>query len=170
MAFLSMHMGSGPGVAGLSGIHVNSLVPLRSVRILPWASIVTMVAFLATPAGAALMALFIRSASLGAGFLSSAFATRHRASIAQATPLTITLFFINYLPQKKPISPIRAKSVSLRSPGHAATQHRNQSMGRTTIIKSQPTDRYLDGDQDKVSAARGRSVWWGDHPCPPLCT
>src|SRR6202035_2510876 len=89
MAFLSIHMGSGPGVAGLSGMQVNPLVPLRSVRILP-ASIVTMVAFLATLAGAALMALLIRSASLGAGFFSSAFATRDKASIAHATPPAIT--------------------------------------------------------------------------------
>src|ERR1700730_5923792 len=70
MAFLSMHMGSGPGVAGLSGIQVNPLVPVRKVRILPSASIVTMVAFLPTLAGAALMALLMRSASLGAAFFS----------------------------------------------------------------------------------------------------
>src|SRR3984893_5469844 len=92
MAFLSIHMGSGPGVAGFSGTPLNPFVPLLSVRILPSSSIVTMVAFLATLAGAALMALLIRSASLGAAFLSSAFATRHRASVAQATPLAITLF------------------------------------------------------------------------------
>src|SRR3984893_11722714 len=91
MAFLSIHMGSGPGVAGLSGIQVNPFVPLRSVRILPSASMVPTVAFLATLAGAALMALLIRSASLGAAFFSCAFAMRHRASAAQATPLAITL-------------------------------------------------------------------------------
>src|ERR1700688_3337272 len=100
MAFLSMHMGSGPGVAGLSGMQVNPLLPLRSVRILPSASIVTMVAFLPTPAGAAFMALLIRSASLGAVFLSWAFARRHRANVAQATPLAITLFFIKFSPGK----------------------------------------------------------------------
>src|SRR5216684_5236982 len=100
MAFLSIHMGSGPGVAGLSGIQVNPLVPLRSVRILPSASIATMVAFLATLAGAALMALLTRSASLGAVFFSSAFATRLSASAAQATPPAITLLFIRFLPGK----------------------------------------------------------------------
>src|SRR6202035_5984618 len=73
MAFLSIHMGSGPGVAGLSGMQVNPLVPLRSVRILPSASIVTMVAFLPTLAGAAFMALLINAASVGAVFLSLAF-------------------------------------------------------------------------------------------------
>src|SRR5258708_7299826 len=77
MAFLSMHMGSGPGVAGLSGMQVNPLLPLRSVRILPSASIATMEAFLATLAGAALMALLMRSASLGTVFFSCAFALRH---------------------------------------------------------------------------------------------
>ncbi len=124
MAFLSMHMGSGPGVAGLSGMQVNPLVPLRSVRILPSASIATMVAFLPTFAGAALMALFIRSASLGAGFFCCAFAMRHRANAAQAATPAITFFFINFLPRKEPISVIRAQSGSLRSLGHAATQHR----------------------------------------------
>src|SRR2546430_15065590 len=31
-AFLSQHIGSGPGVSGLSGMHVKPLLPLRSVR------------------------------------------------------------------------------------------------------------------------------------------
>src|ERR1700736_1649223 len=60
-----MHIGSGPGVAALSGIQVKPFVPLRSVRILPSASIATIVAFLLTAAGAALIALLINSASVG---------------------------------------------------------------------------------------------------------
>src|SRR5207344_2389501 len=52
-AFLSKHMGSGPGVAGLSGMQVKPFVPLRRVRIFPWASMATMVAPFATLAGAA---------------------------------------------------------------------------------------------------------------------
>jgi len=87
---------------------------LAQRRILPSASIATMVAFLPTFAGAALMALFIRSASLGAGFFSCAFAMRHRANAAQAQRLP-HFFFINFLPRKEPISVIRAQSGSLRS-------------------------------------------------------
>src|SRR5881227_1009123 len=44
IAFLSAHIGSGPGVAGLSGMHVQPFVPLRIVRIFPPADISTMVA------------------------------------------------------------------------------------------------------------------------------
>src|SRR5712671_2061867 len=65
-AFLSQHIGSGPGVAGLSGIHVKPLLPLRSVRIPPFGSGVTMVAFSATFFGAAFMALAISSSSVAA--------------------------------------------------------------------------------------------------------
>src|SRR6187455_2437583 len=59
-----MHIGSGPGVSGLSAMHVNPFVPLRTVRIFPSASIATMVASFATPAGAAVIALLMISASL----------------------------------------------------------------------------------------------------------
>src|SRR6476659_2675514 len=65
-AFLSMHIGSGPGVAGLSAIQVKPFVPWRSVRILPSASIAMMVASFETFAGAARCALAISWASLGA--------------------------------------------------------------------------------------------------------
>src|SRR3546814_12671367 len=65
IAFASMHIGSGPGVVGLSGMHVNALVPWRSVRIVPSAPVATIVASLATRAGAARMALAIHSASVG---------------------------------------------------------------------------------------------------------
>src|SRR6266403_5168577 len=58
-AFLSQHIGSGPGVAGLSGMHVKPLVPLRTVRIPPLASGATIVAFSATFFGAAFIALAI---------------------------------------------------------------------------------------------------------------
>src|SRR5216684_1945832 len=62
----SKHIGSGPGVSGLSGMQVKPFVPLRSVRMAPPASIVTIVAPFATLAGAAFIALAISSASLGA--------------------------------------------------------------------------------------------------------
>src|ERR1700716_1115874 len=65
-AFLSQHIGSGPGVSGLSGIHVKPLVPLRSVRMPPFGSGATMVAFSETFLGAAFMALAINSSSVDA--------------------------------------------------------------------------------------------------------
>src|SRR5581483_3339178 len=64
-AFLSMHIGSGPGVAGESGMQVNPLWPSRNVRILPSALIVMIVASFDTAAGAARSALAISCASLG---------------------------------------------------------------------------------------------------------
>src|SRR5690242_3924852 len=71
MAALSAHIGSGPGVAGASGMQVNPLVPWRSVRMLPSGCIAMMVAWRATPAGAARMALAMSWAS-DAGFFESA--------------------------------------------------------------------------------------------------
>src|SRR3954454_20296057 len=62
-AFASKHIGSGPGVAGLSGMQVQPLVPLRSVFIAPLASAVMMVALPETEAGAADCALAINAAS-----------------------------------------------------------------------------------------------------------
>src|ERR1700674_4689055 len=53
MDALSAHIGSGPGVCGLSGRQVNPLVPGRSVRIPPLASMAMTAACLATPGGAA---------------------------------------------------------------------------------------------------------------------
>ena len=70
MAFWSMHIGSGPGVFGLSGMQVNPFVPLCSVRIFPSASIATTVAPFATLGGAALLALAIICVSVGAAFVS----------------------------------------------------------------------------------------------------
>src|SRR5713226_8108047 len=48
MALASMHIGSGPGVDGLSGMQVKPFVPLRTVRMVPSAFIATIVAPLAT--------------------------------------------------------------------------------------------------------------------------
>ncbi len=56
----SRHMGSLPGVSGLSGMHVHALVPFRSI--VPSQSLT--VAPLAIDAGAALMALAILSGCL----------------------------------------------------------------------------------------------------------
>src|SRR3989344_4978908 len=74
MAFLSMHMGSGPGVAGLSGMQVKPFVPWRRVRIFPSASIATMVAPFAIFAGAAAIALAINCLSVGGFFPAAAWA------------------------------------------------------------------------------------------------
>src|SRR4051794_39872763 len=63
VAFASMHIGSGPGVVGLSAMQVKPLLPRRTVRIAPWAPIATMVASRATAAGAADIALRIKAAS-----------------------------------------------------------------------------------------------------------
>src|SRR4029077_8747070 len=73
-AFLSQHMGSGPGVSGLSGMHVKPVAPLRSVRIPPFGSGDTMVASSATFLGAAFMALAISSSSVGAALAALALA------------------------------------------------------------------------------------------------
>jgi hypothetical protein len=61
-----MHIGSGPGVAGASGMQVQPLVPWRSVFIAPFASTVTTEAACAIAAGAAVSALAIGSFELGA--------------------------------------------------------------------------------------------------------
>src|SRR5918993_1207720 len=63
MAFSSPHIGSGPGVTGLSAIHVKLLVPLRTVRILPSADASITVASLPIADGAADMALLISTSS-----------------------------------------------------------------------------------------------------------
>src|SRR5687768_18039568 len=66
MAFSSPHIGSGPGVAGLSAMQVKLLVPLRTVRILPSADASITVASLPIGDGAADIALLM-SASSDAG-------------------------------------------------------------------------------------------------------
>src|SRR4051812_21734159 len=63
MELESMHMGSGPGVVGLSGMQVKPFVPLRTVRMLPSGFITTMVACELTFEGAAAAALLMMSAS-----------------------------------------------------------------------------------------------------------
>jgi hypothetical protein len=54
-------MGSGPGVAGESGMHVHPFVPLRSAVMAPRASIVAIVAFDEIAVGAADSALAMAS-------------------------------------------------------------------------------------------------------------
>ena len=61
-ALASMHIGSGPGVAGLSGMQVQPLLPLRSSVILPSAPTVITDALCAIDAGAADSALLTGSA------------------------------------------------------------------------------------------------------------
>src|SRR5262249_38427686 len=58
-------IGSLVGVVGSSGIHVKPFVPFFRMIIPPFPSLIMMVAYFATPAGAADMAFFI-SASLSA--------------------------------------------------------------------------------------------------------
>src|ERR1700680_1281780 len=78
IAALSIHIGSGPGVAGLSGMQVNPFVPSRNVRIVPSAFIATIVAAALTFFGAACIALWIifLSAAGGAGAFRSRFGLR----------------------------------------------------------------------------------------------
>src|SRR5580704_7445635 len=83
----SMHIGVGPGTSGLVGMQVKSLVPLRSVRILPSAVMATMVAWLPTFGGAADSALAMSSASLGAA-LAAAFAGASAAHAAHASGIS----------------------------------------------------------------------------------
>src|SRR3954470_2805702 len=80
IAFLSAHIGSGPGVAGLSGMHVNAFAPFRSVC-MPLSSIVTIVAPFATVAGAALIALAISCFSLGAFFAAASFSAANATAV-----------------------------------------------------------------------------------------
>src|SRR5262249_62321343 len=70
----SMHIGSGPGVFGASGMQVKPLVPLRRMRVLPSASIAMMVACFATLGGAADSALAMSSASVGPAWAAAAVA------------------------------------------------------------------------------------------------
>src|SRR4051812_3033221 len=60
-AFLSMHIGSGPGVVGLSGMQVQPFLPWRRVLIEPSACASMIVASFETEAGAAAIALSIGS-------------------------------------------------------------------------------------------------------------
>src|SRR6185437_7576298 len=92
-ALASMHIGSGPGVAGESGMQVQPLWPFRSVRILPAAPIATMVASFATAAGAARSALAIKLASPGAFVIASSPPPRINANIrAECLPNKAVLF------------------------------------------------------------------------------
>src|SRR5437867_3272905 len=87
-----MHIGSGPGVAGLSGMQVKAFVPLRSVRIVPFASMATMVAPPATLAGAAVIALAIICAFVGAAFGPWAHAAVVSTSSEPATSKPIAIY------------------------------------------------------------------------------
>src|SRR5690348_3823766 len=70
-----MHIGSGPGVVGLSGMQVKLPVPWRTVRMVPSGPMTTMVAIAATDLGAAVIALeinFRSDAATAAGFMADA--------------------------------------------------------------------------------------------------
>src|SRR3954467_1823558 len=66
IAFSSMHIGSGPGVAGLSAMQVKPLWPRRTVR-MPLAPIATIVAPRPIAGGAADIALAIKAESPARG-------------------------------------------------------------------------------------------------------
>src|SRR5918994_4273359 len=87
IAFSSPHIGSGPGVAGLSAIQVKLLVPLRTVRILPSAEASTTVAPLPIADGAADIAL-LRSASSDAASRAATTTTVVPTPIASTYPNT----------------------------------------------------------------------------------
>src|ERR1700676_4989528 len=63
IAFVSRHIGSGPGVVGLSGMHVKPFVPLRTTRAVPSLFITMIVAASATGFGAADIALAMMASS-----------------------------------------------------------------------------------------------------------
>src|SRR5690242_5400100 len=90
MPLASVHIGSGPGVAGLSGRQVKPLVPARSSFIEPSAPMSMIIAPLPTASGAALIALAILPASsvgaaaiaiVSAGFVSAALASAAGAAV-----------------------------------------------------------------------------------------
>src|SRR6185369_9534618 len=82
-ALASMHIGSGPGVVGLSAMQVKPLVPLRTTRIAPLASTSMTVDLAPTAAGAADMALATSALSDMPVFIApwpgGAFALAHQA-------------------------------------------------------------------------------------------
>src|SRR5438105_14497077 len=107
MAAGSMHIGSGPGVAGLSGMQVKLLVPLRTVRILPPSSMATIVACLPTLGGAADSALAMSCASVGPGFAGAS-----AASAAQ-------LHAVRMAPKSNRIGRTDARMMILLGPGRS---------------------------------------------------
>src|ERR1700730_10578224 len=64
IAFRSAHIGSGPGVLGLSAMHVNWLLPFRPIRIFPSDPTSMIVAPFPIASGAADMALLMSSSSV----------------------------------------------------------------------------------------------------------
>src|SRR5690348_6831252 len=76
----SRHIGSLPGLFGLSGMQVKLFLPLRRVFICMLSSMTTMVASLATAGGAADMAFLIRAASLAPSEAPAVPASRAAAS------------------------------------------------------------------------------------------
>src|SRR6476620_1443856 len=83
-AFLSKHIGSGPGVSGASGMQVHPLLPLRSSVIAPFASTVTTDASCAIAAGAADSAL--ATGSLGFAAAEAVFVSLAATFVSLAPP------------------------------------------------------------------------------------
>src|SRR5436853_3734564 len=112
MAAGSMHIGSGPGVAGLSGMQVKLLVPLRTVRILPPFSMTTIVACLPTLGGAADSALAMSCAWVGPGLAAAGLAGASAASAAQ-------LHAVRMAPTSNRIGRTDARMMILLGPGRS---------------------------------------------------
>src|SRR5438270_10433333 len=111
----SMHIGSGPGVAGLSGMQVKLLVPLRTVRILPPSSMATIVACLPTLGGAADSALAMSCASVDPGLAAAGFAGFAGASAASAAQLHA----VRMAPTSNRIGRTDARMMILLGPGRS---------------------------------------------------
>src|SRR5207302_4946437 len=120
MAAGSMHIGSGPGVAGLSGMQVKLLVPLRTVRILPPSSLATIVACLPTLGGAADSALAMSCASVGPGLAAAGFAGASAASFAGASAASAAqLHAVRMAPTSNRIGRTDARMMILLGPGRS---------------------------------------------------
>src|SRR5262245_42058466 len=100
-----MHIGSGPGVSGLSAMQVKPFFPGLTVRILPSACIATTVAPSETLAGAAVIALAMIPSSVAAAGLSAALAFSAKAAIEAPRMRHFAMFWLrmNYpLVRKNP--------------------------------------------------------------------
>src|SRR5205085_2737838 len=148
MALASMHMGSGPGVAGLSGMQVNPFFPSRSVRIFPPASIATTVAPLATLAGAAFMALAMSSASLG--FAAAFFAGG--APVAAMAVMTIRPVMM-YVLRMCPPPLISQPSGSVAGLEVVITVSFNRRGGKRSARREGLKSQRLEGCKEKLRVA-----------------
>src|SRR5258708_2116359 len=147
MAAGSMHIGSGPGVVGLSGMHVKAFVPLRMVRILPSASTATIVAFFPTFGGAADSALAMSSASVGVGFAAAAFtgvsaADAPQVNMISAAPINNWIdrigLCICILPLNGEVAPQAARNIGPSAPRRPADPTGDESRRSMRLCPGHP--------------------------------